>query len=1190
MDSLFIMVNDSIANPAPVVTKREIINRQGLLRTYTKSSTEFNPDSLLRYNEGDSIVITFYAVDQDSSRGEVNDELDFAVQKWSDFLKRPGTVDTLALDTLSILTGGTPTAFRVRLKVAFNVADTSTANPADTLIVKVRDSSGNTVYDTMLFRIANVNRAPIWDADTSSKPTPYNLVFSADPAAANPDSINAFNPIPVANGRTDSIAFSKYVYDPDVLIGDLLGSSLSYSQTGSPSGATFLPNGLMVLLLSNADTISYPFTIKATDSYTADPKTGSKLLTLRVAPQPAVSSVYPYTAYPGQNLTIYGSGFGLYDGTSVTPSKVTFRARNSSGVAQNLVATVNSWSRDRINVTVPTGTPVTQWLNNTYWSLDTIQVNSAVYATPTYYPFLVSDYDSTKVSSFELSNLTSTSVRLKWETAFNGIDSVVVATEDDTLDTDDGASPHYPLFKVTTSGLASEVAVYQGSTTSTDKIHYVTLTDLLPNQVYRFFLGMKNGYFFGDTSGLVNGPYKPAKIDRITGTNPGVKGFLVKTLPTAAAAGETFVIEGDAYTNSGAAVNSVVTVKIVDYQNTADTSLALTSIVQSDSSWLVNLGDAVTDTFNVPNRTFRHKQGDYIIITVEGGADVGFKQFVTTRGAVTPQRVDFTADGIRLGPAVAYDVRLKVGLNLVGIPVETYVSEPQNAEALLNRVTGGLPSITRYLSSTGTQETITKAIAGGGRGFIGATNFNLSLFEGYFVKTTQEQYLTLNGSLIGDDLAVQTYPNAAYYWVSRPAQSSDLFYAWSARTMLANIPNLSEIHRWNEDNQWWESGVIEPLSGVFTGENFHIDVSEGYILKLTAASQWDPNTPASVALANASAKFDNLTDNMPSLTINTANASVAPEGAAAALRSLKLTDVTSSAARLSWLTDVNGAVVVRYGKTGESLNMIATFDSKVLDGGMRMVQLLKLEPETEYSYEIVVNGVTYNNNGQPFTFTSAKMGAGLPYTVYGRMLDENGNALAKALVYVELKNKDLVSAPLLAITDEKGYWNVNLGNFKNAADGEVFQWSVGDEIRVNTVFQNASLPFRTLVSGESPQNLIKSSDLEKMVAEQNKATARVALPKAFALAQNYPNPFNPSTTISYDIPDSKVEGVRVELKVYNLRGQLVKSLVDEVKQPGQFVVQWNGRNEDGEVTASGVYFYRIKAGDFTATRKMVLLK
>ena len=149
---------------------------------------------------------------------------------------------------------------------------------------------------------------------------------------------------------------------------------------------------------------------------------------------------------------------------------------------------------------------------------------------------------------------------------------------------------------------------------------------------------------------------------------------------------------------------------------------------------------------------------------------------------------------------------------------------------------------------------------------------------------------------------------------------------------------------------------------------------------------------------------------------------------------------------------------------------------------------------------------------------------------------------------------------------------------------------MGDEIRVNTVFQNASLPFRTLVSGESPQNLIKSSDLEKMVAEQNKATARVALPKAFALAQNYPNPFNPSTTISYDIPDSKVEGVRVELKVYNLRGQLVKSLVDEVKQPGQFVVQWNGRNEDGEVTASGVYFYRIKAGDFTATRKMVLLK
>jgi len=1188
VDSLFIMVNDSIANPAPIFTKREVINRQGLLRTYTKSSVQFSADSLLHYSEGDSIVITYYAVDQDSLRGEVNDVLDFAVLDWANFLHRPTShIDSMALDTATVLSGGTPTAFRVRLKVAFNVGDTATSDTL-ALVIKVHDSSGNDVPDTMLFKVANVNRAPIWDSDTSSKPTPYNLVYSADPAAADPDSINDFLPIAVANGRTDSIDFSKYVYEPDVLIGDSLSESLSYSQVGSPSGANFLPNGMMVLLLTSTDTTSYPFTIKATDSFTPDPKTGSKGLVLRVAPEPLVSSVYPYTAYPGQNITIYGSGFGLYDQHSSTPSKVTFRARNSSGVAQNLVAVVNSWGRDRINLTVPSGTPISQWSSDKLHIIpDTIQVNSAVFGTPTYYPFIISNYDSTKVVNFELANLTSTSARIKWETAFTGLDSVVVAALEDTLYT----NGTYPVFKVTTSAVNSTVQVYHGGTTATDQLHYITITDLVPNKVYRYFIGLSNGYFFGDTSGRVNGPYKPAKIDRNNdNNNVGIKGFKFQTLPTQAASGETFNLLGDAYTTSGAAVNAIVTVKVVDYQNTADTSLALTSIVQSDSSWIIDLGNAVTDTFGVPDRVFHHKQGDYVIITIAGGSDVGFKQFVTTRGATTPQRIDFTATGIRLAPAVNYDMRLKVGLNLVGLPVELFVGEPGNAEALLNRIAGGLPSITRYVSSTGTQQTIARAITGGGRGFIGADNYDLALFQGYFVKTTQEQYVTLNGSLIGDSLSVQTFDNAAYYWISRPAQSSSLFYAWSAKTMLANIPNLSEIFRWNEDEQHWEQGVIEPTSGAFQGDDFHIDVSEGYVLNITAASQWDPNTPASVLLANASAKFDNLTENMPSLTLNTATATQTPEGVSASLRGLTLSDVSSAAATLSWLTDVNGKALVRYGKAGESLNKTAEFDSKSLDGSMRMVKLLKLEPETEYNYEIVINGVTYNNNGQPFTFTSAKIGTGLPYTVFGRLLDENGNPLSKALVYVELKNQDEVSLPLLSVTDEKGYWNINLANFKRTADGEVFQWSVGNEVLVNAIFQNASIPFRTLVSGTSPQNVVKASDLDDMVAAQKKETARVALPKAFALAQNYPNPFNPSTTITYDIPDSKVEGVSVELKVYNLRGQIVKALVNEVKQPGQYVIQWNGRDEQGNVAASGVYFYRIKAGDFTSTRKMVLLK
>jgi hypothetical protein len=99
---------------------------------------------------------------------------------------------------------------------------------------------------------------------------------------------------------------------------------------------------------------------------------------------------------------------------------------------------------------------------------------------------------------------------------------------------------------------------------------------------------------------------------------------------------------------------------------------------------------------------------------------------------------------------------------------------------------------------------------------------------------------------------------------------------------------------------------------------------------------------------------------------------------------------------------------------------------------------------------------------------------------------------------------------------------------------------------------------------------------------------KALLPKAFALSQNYPNPFNPSTTIAYDIPEG--DNIQVQLKVYNMRGQLVRTLVEETKSEGSYQIQWDGSDNYGRRVSSGVYFYRIKAGEFSKTRKMVILK
>ena len=92
-------------------------------------------------------------------------------------------------------------------------------------------------------------------------------------------------------------------------------------------------------------------------------------------------------------------------------------------------------------------------------------------------------------------------------------------------------------------------------------------------------------------------------------------------------------------------------------------------------------------------------------------------------------------------------------------------------------------------------------------------------------------------------------------------------------------------------------------------------------------------------------------------------------------------------------------------------------------------------------------------------------------------------------------------------------------------------------------------------------------------------------PDIFVLHQNYPNPFNPSTTITYDLNT----GADVSLRIYNISGQLVDSVVDSWMPIGRHSVQWNGFDSDGHGVSAGVYFYKLQAGMYSDTRKMLLL-
>ena len=96
----------------------------------------------------------------------------------------------------------------------------------------------------------------------------------------------------------------------------------------------------------------------------------------------------------------------------------------------------------------------------------------------------------------------------------------------------------------------------------------------------------------------------------------------------------------------------------------------------------------------------------------------------------------------------------------------------------------------------------------------------------------------------------------------------------------------------------------------------------------------------------------------------------------------------------------------------------------------------------------------------------------------------------------------------------------------------------------------------------------------------------VQSPTDYGLHQNVPNPFNPETSISYQLPETG----RVLLIVYTSLGQEVRTLVDDIQEVGEYTIRWDGRDAVGRQVASGVYFYRMHAGDFSGIKRMMLLK
>jgi len=130
------------------------------------------------------------------------------------------------------------------------------------------------------------------------------------------------------------------------------------------------------------------------------------------------------------------------------------------------------------------------------------------------------------------------------------------------------------------------------------------------------------------------------------------------------------------------------------------------------------------------------------------------------------------------------------------------------------------------------------------------------------------------------------------------------------------------------------------------------------------------------------------------------------------------------------------------------------------------------------------------------------------------------------------------------------------------------------------------LTFKSLVGGERPDIQLYDVKVGNSNAEMRHLGDVSQVPSEYKMAQNYPNPFNPETKIRFELPKNSL----VTMKVYNILGQEVKTLINTEMKAGFHAIKWNGRNNYGVRVASGVYIYEIRTPEFTMAKKMLMIK
>lgn len=201
-----------------------------------------------------------------------------------------------------------------------------------------------------------------------------------------------------------------------------------------------------------------------------------------------------------------------------------------------------------------------------------------------------------------------------------------------------------------------------------------------------------------------------------------------------------------------------------------------------------------------------------------------------------------------------------------------------------------------------------------------------------------------------------------------------------------------------------------------------------------------------------------------------------------------------------------------------------------------------------------------------------------PHLVWGQYQLEDSTLLSDIQfeAWISSRSEDKLNNQSAGCSIDGGYWMVQCATFGSA-------WSAGDTLIVAFKQDNEVLQQMDIILTFEPHDEAETVDLNCTSYIDGLTNNR---PTSFNLAQNYPNPFNPETVIPYELPENS----QVQITIYNLLGQQIRTLVNEQVEAGYHQIVWDGLNDQGQQVSSNVYLVCMRSDSFSETMKITLLR